>query len=120
VSAKVSQQIHSTGDDDMKTRLIFPTIVLSLLLAACVAPLPAPRVQLPGSEKAQLPLQLPTAPVRQSEPTVDRYTTMKQLYEAGYQPPNALLDGKTDRYTAMKQLYEAGYQPLNALLNDNR
>jgi hypothetical protein len=235
----------------MKTRLLFSSIALSLLLAACMAPLPAPppRAILPDGEKPQLPLaqnpeadkmqiELPAAPAPQADqitiqrpalppdelrdfgqirgaeeqrysqplprpalppdelrdfgqiraaeeqkysqplprpalppdelrdfgqirgeqerktyPVIvvtpqagvqDRYTAMKQLYEAGYQPPNALLaphqlldsamyrypilrrmhnlppldgSGQSDRYTAMKQLYEAGYQPPNALLN---
>lgn len=197
----------------MKTELLISTMALSLLLTACVAPLPAPpvRVPLPGNDKAQLPLMLPTARARQRDPivtlvsmlpageiasfdqtrtageqkyaqpsatlllpmgesanfdrartagerqtypaivatpeagAVDRYTAMKQLYDAGYRPPNALLapnqllisamarypilrqihnlppvegSGPVDRYTAMKQLYDAGYRPPNALLDN--
>jgi hypothetical protein len=106
---------------------------LALLLAACIAPMPAtPKLQLPSSEKPQLPLEQKTeankttplelpAQNRSTQPdAVLRQMAQRQLYEAGYQPPNALLDGKVDRYTAMKQLYDAGYQPPNALLYQNR
>ena len=68
----------------MKTRILLPLVMLALLLAACVAPMPAPpsSVQLPGSEKPQLPLEqrseanktqiaLPAASAPQSD-TVDR------------------------------------------------
>jgi hypothetical protein len=78
---------------------------------------------------------------------VMRYQAQRELYQAGYQPPNAMLSpnqllnsamyrypvlrqihrlpvldksGQVDRYTAMKQLYEAGYQPPNALLDNIR
>jgi hypothetical protein len=236
----------------MKTRTLIPVTALALLLAACVAPMPTtPKLQLPGSEKPQLPLEqqtkktnpleLPASPaqpresveiqvpalpadelrdfgqiraaeeqkysqplprpmlpadelrdfgqiraaeeqkytqplsalakpydvvhdfgqiraaeeLKHSQPLPalpqrneqERYVAMKQLYEAGYQPPNAMLSpnqllnsamyrypvlrqihklpvldksGQVDRYTAMKQLYEAGYQPPNALLENIR
>jgi hypothetical protein len=108
----------------MKTRLILSLTMLSLLLAACVAPMPAPppRIQLPGSKNPQLPLEqkaeanttqieLPVVPATtEKTEAVLRYEAQRQLYEAGYRPPNAIINSQTARYLAMKQLYEAGYR----------
>jgi len=116
----------------MKTRMLIPMTALALLLAACVAPMPTlPQLQLPKSEKPQLPLELKpeankTTPLelpalpKKSQPTV---FTAEQIgctdpssYPADIQSVAMPQSEAVLRQMAQQQLYEAGYMPPNALL----
>jgi hypothetical protein len=119
----------------MKTQILIPMTALALLLAACVAPMPTtPKLQLPGSEKPQLPLEqqtkrtnpleLPAAPAKAEKPfvfTADMVgRTDPSAYPAEIEAVVNPVSEAVQRQQAQQELYEAGYQPPNAWLSIGR